>query len=147
MTIKTPEEIRGLEYDWLACDDLNQVALLSTAGGGYVPSNFLANTDEYDHAIDCILGMPVVISTNESIKENLDDIWGRVAERGIYAFDSDSFGGPYRIAGRPLRPALVKDFPVEVAAVFLKIRFTGLRFDMVEEISRGDVVKVDKGTA
>lgn len=54
MTSKTPEEIVGLEYDWLASDADGYVALFSTAGGRWAPQEFLEVTDAHDRAIDAI---------------------------------------------------------------------------------------------
>ena len=50
--------IRGFEYDWLASDGNEHVALFSTAGGGYAPDELRADTDAFDAAISAILAMP-----------------------------------------------------------------------------------------
>lgn len=55
---KSAEEILGLEYDWLASDAKGFVALFTTAGGGYAPTEFLKDTDAHDRAIDIILDLP-----------------------------------------------------------------------------------------
>lgn len=48
MVNKSRDEIHGLEFDWLARDADGNVALLSTAGGGYAPEEFLRDTDLHD---------------------------------------------------------------------------------------------------
>jgi hypothetical protein len=55
-----PDELHGLEFDWLACDADGWVALLSTAGSGVVPASVLQDVDAQDSAIDAILGLPTL---------------------------------------------------------------------------------------
>jgi len=57
----TSDDIRGLEYDWLAVDAEGFVGLLSTAGGGYVPEAFLRSIDAVDSAIDTIMALPPLL--------------------------------------------------------------------------------------
>lgn len=100
---KSAEEILGLEFDWLASDADGFVALFSTAGGGYAPDEFLRDTDAYDAAIDVVLGSPAstVARFAPELPPGLKNTWRMVAERGLFAFDSDPHGGPYRMVAAP----------------------------------------------
>src|SRR5262245_7550067 len=110
MAAKSAEEIVGLELDWLANDADGHVALFSTAGGGYAPHELLRDTEAHDAAIEAILGTPV--STQARFAPQLaaghENTWLMVAERGLYAFDSDAQGGPYRCVAAPAVPVRVE---------------------------------------
>ena len=56
MPATTADDMRGLEFDWLAVDADGHVAFLSTAGGGLVPAG--VDPDAHDAAIDAILSAP-----------------------------------------------------------------------------------------
>jgi hypothetical protein len=147
MSAKTAEEVQGYEYDWLACDQAGQVALLSTAGGGFTPRAFLANTDVYDRAIDALQKLPTTTLAKfaRQVEEGLPNTWKEVAERGVFSFDSDAQGGPYRLAGVPARPALVDEFPPAVADVIRRIKLKTVQFAAVKEITREDVLEREAG--
>ncbi|WP_147445575.1 hypothetical protein [Corallococcus aberystwythensis] len=59
MSMKSVQDIQGYEFDWPACDDAGHVGFFSTAGGGYVPSKVLLDTDALDAAIHDILASAV----------------------------------------------------------------------------------------
>ncbi len=141
MTQKTAEEIRGYEYDWLACDRAGHVALLSTAGGGYPPRAFLTDTDAYDRAIEALLAMPVTTPTDRvpPTTGGCANTWKQAAERGLYAFDSDPNGGPYRLAGLPTEPVHISELPAEIRAVASKVELRTLHFATATEISETDI--------
>lgn len=109
MTAKSAEEIAGLEYDWLARDAEGHVALFSTAGGGYAPSRFLHDTDAHDAAIDAIVALPpsTEVERAPELPPHLDNRWRSVAERGLFAFDSDPNGGAYRLVAIPMNAARI----------------------------------------
>jgi len=140
--VKNADDIRGFEYDWLACDADGQVALFSTAGGGYVPPEVLADLDAHDAAIETILAMPE--STDAVMAPTLPlgipNTWCDVAERGLYAFDADVHGGPYRLIAAPAEPVLVRALPPEVAVVvrtatLMHVRFRGATHVSAEDLS------------
>ena len=128
MTYKSPDDIKGLEYDWLATDAEGHVALFSTAGGGYAPDAFLHDTDAHDDAIAAILASEprTRVRFAPLLPPNRKNTWRLAAERGLFAFDSDPNGGPYRIVAAPVLAARVEDFPEGVANVL--VSFAGLRF-------------------
>lgn len=47
----------------------------------------------------------------------LENTWKLVAERGIYAFDSDPNGGPYRLVSAPRRAATLAELPPLVSRI------------------------------
>src|SRR4051794_13176045 len=103
MGAKSAEEILGFEFDWLASDAEGHVALFSTAGGGYAPPTFLRDVQAYDDAIDAILAAPASTSTRlaPELPPHCTNTWRLVAERGLFAFDSDVHGGSYRLVAAP----------------------------------------------
>jgi hypothetical protein len=107
MTAKSAHEIIGFEFDWLASDGDGLVALFSTAGGGYAPASFLDDTDRHDAAIAELLTAPAGNRAQFSpdLRPGLGNTWRLVAERGVFAFDSDPHGGPYRLVAMPKHPA------------------------------------------
>jgi hypothetical protein len=48
----------GIEFDWLAVDDQQQVALFTSAGYGAVPEAVLRNVALVDEAIDAVAQLP-----------------------------------------------------------------------------------------
>lgn len=130
MGAKTAEEIRGVEYDWIACDSKDHLALLSTAGGGYAPEEFLRNTDLHDAAIDAILALPA--STSALFAPILEpgrvNIWRLVAERGLFAFDADVHGGSYRVVAAPAEPTTAAQMPASVRDAPREMEFRNLQF-------------------
>lgn len=130
MTPKTPADIQGLEYDWLGSDDHGCVALFSTAGAGYAPKAFLLDTDAHDVAIHAVLALPATTTTKfaPDLAPDLINTWRLVAERGLYAYDCDLNGGPYRLVAAPAVPVQVDALPPDVATVATAVRCS-LRFE------------------
>jgi hypothetical protein len=143
MARKTAEEIQGYEYDWLACDENGHVALFSTAGGGFAPPAFLEDTDIYDRAIDAIQALPIGSEAVRApqVKDGRPNIWKEMALRGVYAFDADANGGPYRLVGIPSKPIWVGHLPKSVADVVKIISFSNLQFAVFKIIARNDIVR------
>lgn len=130
VTPKAPADILGLEYDWLGSDGNGCVALFSTAGAGYAPKAFLRDTDAHDVAIQAILALPATTEAKfaPDLAPGLINTWRLVAERGLYAYDCDPNGGPYRLVAAPAVPARVDSLPPAVAniAVRCSLRFESL---------------------
>lgn len=127
---KTAEDIQGLEFDWLGSDENGCVALFSTAGAGYAPTEFLRDTEAHDTAIEALLALPASTETKLApvLAPNLTNTWKLVAERGLYAFDCDPSGGPYRLVAVPVVPSRLHALPKEVASVAARIKLA-LRFE------------------
>lgn len=128
---KSIDDILGHEYDWLASDANGFVALLSTAGGGAVPIEFLKNTDAHDAAIDAILALPMATQAlfAPDLEPHLKNTWRMVAERGLFAFDSDPFGGPYRQVAAPIVPIRVNALPSALRELIDSLSLKLVQFD------------------
>ena len=141
-SVKSAEDVLGFEYDWLASDAEGHVALFSTAGAGYAPGQFLQDTDAHDAAIDAILQMPAITQASfaPEIPPTLKNKWKQVAERGLYAFDCDPVGGPYRLVAAPVVARRVEDLPVQAREAVAHIQFRTLRFRDHSTLT-GDVLR------
>jgi hypothetical protein len=111
------DDLRGLEFDWLAVDADGHVAFLSTAGGGLVPAG--VDPDAHDAALEAILSAPMraPAAIAPDLGADLPNPWREMAERGVFGFDSSPVGGPYRKVAAPSRPVLLADLPLSMAAV------------------------------
>lgn len=137
MSAKTADDIAGLEFDWLASDADGAVGFFSTAGGGYAPDEFLRDTDAHDQAIEVILARPACTEARSEpeVAAGLPNTWRLMAERGVFAFDSDPNGGPYRLVAVPRDPIRVADLPERAASVARRIVFRTLRFSTSQELT------------
>ncbi len=116
--------IHGFEYDWLASDTTEHVAFLSTAGGGHVPELCLRDLDLHEEAITQLLALPTTTTALffPKLPAHVSNTWKQVAERGVFAFDSDAFGGPYRLVAAPYLPILTDALPPLASALARKQR-------------------------
>lgn len=135
--MKTAEEILGREYDWLGCDAEEHVAIFSTAGAGYAPASFLSDPEAHEAAIASILsgpacGSPVVAP---ELPPWCTNTWRLLAERGLFAFDSDPCGGPYQRVAVPSVPIHVSDLPGDVARVVRSTTLRQVRFAASSSLS------------
>ncbi len=138
MEAKSPDDILGFEFDWLARDTDGHFALFSTAGGGYAPMEYLRNTGTHDAAIETILTSPASTRARfaPEVAPGLPNTWREIAERGGYAFDSDANGGPYRLVAAPEVPVRVAQLPASAAVIVDRIVLPQVRFiDMPTTIS------------
>jgi hypothetical protein len=122
--------IEGREFDWLACDADNRLALFSTAGGGYAPREFVKDIEVHDSAIEEIEALPACTRAafSPDLTPGLKNTWYLMANRGLFAFDSDPNGGPYKLVAAPVTPSRLSDLPEHLAAVIKRIRFQTMRF-------------------
>ncbi len=134
---KTAEEISGLEYDWLGMDSDGHVALFSTAGGGYPPNGFLQDTEVHYAAISVLLSLPETTKAvfSPELPPHCVNAWRLAAQRGLFAFDSDLDGGPYRRVAAPELPSACEQLPAIVQAAVKSVQLQGLRFSELSEIS------------
>lgn len=123
MAAKSAEDIEGIEYDWLARDEDGHVAMFSTAGAGYAPPTFLRDTDAHDAAFDALLALPATTSAKffPEIAPGLKNTWKLVAERGLFAFDCDPNGGPYRLVAAPTVAVHADSLPPAVSKVAARV--------------------------
>ena len=138
MGAKSADEIQGFEFDRLATDVDGHVALFSTAGGGFAPEAFLLDTDAHNAAIKALLASPPRTKARfaPQLRSDLENTWLLVAERGLYAFDSDLCGAPYKLIAAPERPIHLSDLPAEVATVAGRVSLLQVRFPLSQEISK-----------
>lgn len=131
MTVRTAVEIEGLEFDWIACDTEGRVAVFSTAGGGEAPAEFLLDTDAHDVALEVLLAMPASTSARFAppMADGFRNTWRLAAERGLFAYDTDPSGGPYRLVAAPSVPCLLSSLPSSVQGVAARIRFSRQSFE------------------
>ncbi|NOU28143.1 MAG: hypothetical protein HOO96_09590 [Polyangiaceae bacterium] len=131
MVKKSRDEIQGWEFDWLARDADGNVALLSTAGGGYAPEEFLRDTDLHDAAIREILALEPSTEAvfAPELAANLANTWRLVAERGLFAFDADPSGGPYRLVAAPRVPRPSSMLPPLAAAATARLVLEHVHFE------------------
>ena len=144
----TNEDIAGLEYDWLAVDAEGLVGLLSTAGGGYAPDAFLADIDAFDAAIAMILSLPTCTTTATCSRElpaARANTWKLMAERGLFAFDSDPHAGPYRLIAAPHRPVSLEDLPPMVRGVAGRVVLSTVASRVARAISERDIRQQESG--
>lgn len=136
LAAKEPSDIQGLEYDWLGSDDSGCVALFSTAGAGYAPQAFLRDTDAHDKAIQAALALPATTEAKfaPELGPGLINTWRLVAERGLYAYDCDPDGGPYRLVAAPAVPVRVDTLPPDVASVATAVRCSS-RFESTSVVT------------
>lgn len=138
MAAKSADEILGREFDWLGSDAEGHVALFSTAGGGYAPQEFLRDTDAHDAAIEAILALPVSTTARfaPALPSGKKNTWRMMAERGLFAFDSDANGGPYRLVAAPQAPVRVAELPAIAAEALGGLNFSSVRFARLPTISK-----------
>jgi hypothetical protein len=138
----TPDDIRGLEYDWLATDLEGHVGFFSTAGAGYAPAAFLRDVDAHDAGIAALKAQPATtIATSAPVlRPDLENEWRLMAERGVFAYDSNPNGGPYELVAVPrdaITIAHLSDSALRAAAsVRLGIRF-GVQSLVGDELADG----------
>jgi len=148
--MKSANEIQGLEYDWLASDLNDHIALFSTAGSGYAPPEFLRDTDAHDAAIEAILACATTGAARiaPALAPKLRNTWTMMAERGLFAFDGDPSGGPYRIVAAPAVPARLGSLPPIAVDVVSRLRLS-LRFDQQTVLTAAAISRAlePKGTA
>lgn len=140
--IRSADDLRGIDSDWLARDADDYVGLLSTAGGGYTPEGFVQNLDAHVAAIDAILALPRSTSAKfaPELRAGFTNTWRLVAERGLFAFDSDFRGAdfpgrPYCLVAAPETPVTAAELPAIVVSVLSYMQYRRLQFATLTTIS------------
>jgi hypothetical protein len=135
------EDAKGFEYDWLAVDAEGFVAMFSTAGAGYAPAELLQDPEAFDSAIDAILQMPVrsAAACVRELPPGRVNTWKLIAERGVFAFDSDPLGGPYRLVASPHVAVLATELPSHVSSVASRIVLSNVLFRRATELGERQI--------
>lgn len=77
-------DLWGREWDFLAVDELGQLAVLSTAGYGPIPAAVLADRESVERAIDEVARLPVTttaVPADPNRTGNYSD-WYDLSSRG-----------------------------------------------------------------
>jgi hypothetical protein len=131
-------DIKSFEYDWLGIDADEHVVFFSTAGGGYAPEGFIEDTEIHKAAIAEILAMPRTTMARFApiLAPIYVNTWLAVAERGLYAFDSDPNGYRYKLVAAPNRPILLKEVAPSVSVVLRRTRLPRLKCEGLDEAAK-----------
>ena len=135
------EELRGREYDWLGCDARGHVAFCSTAGAGFAPAGLLADVALHEAAIELLLTLPVRSdgSCTADVAKGLANPWLEAMRRGLFAYDSQPNGGPYRQCAVPSPPAALRELPELVQRAALTVSLPHLEFAKQRSLDRGEL--------
>lgn len=106
----------GIEFDWLAVDSQQQVALFTSAGYGAVPEAVLRNVPLVDDAMEALEQLPTTgMATKVSVPGNGDySDWLRAGAQGFFAYDWTIWSGPYKRLASPTIPILLKHLPAPI---------------------------------
>jgi hypothetical protein len=139
----TALEMHGSEYDWIALDRDGFVGFFSTAGGGYAPEAFLEDVDAFDRAIAAMLRRPASTAARScvSVPNEAGNDWRFMAERGVFGFDADLHGGPYRRVAVPERAIRVDELPEDVGRVAGRIWCHWLTFAGCERVTGDELAR------
>ncbi|MBU1219015.1 hypothetical protein KKF34_02030 [Myxococcota bacterium] len=97
------KDLKGTEHVWPACDKLGNIAVFVTAGGGYAPITYIKNFKIFELVLEYLSKLPIV--NNAYIEYKLDSSYLKnpfsLVNKGVFIFDSDSFGCPYKMVEAP----------------------------------------------
>jgi len=102
MTRKTPEDLVGWNFDWLATDADGHVGCFSSGGDGWIPPEVLEDTEAHDAALEWIDASPPLIEPKRSKRSPAFgpvaiNVWTPFADRGVFVYESDSDNEPRRV--------------------------------------------------
>ncbi|MCY1000858.1 hypothetical protein OWM54_27275 [Myxococcus sp. MISCRS1] len=122
---------------------MGHVGFFSTAGGGYAPDEFLRDIPLHDRALELIAGMKPCTTAIPQPDQSSEpeDVWRRMAERGIFAFDASPLGGPYQLIARPETAIRIEALPPETVRAAKQITLAQLRFSDVSVLDEPQLVR------
>ncbi|MGS2724731.1 hypothetical protein ACVBEJ_13395 [Porticoccus sp. GXU_MW_L64] len=85
------EELVGREFDWFAIDIEGNIGLFSTTGEGTIPSPVIEAYSEHDKISEQL----------ESPNWGSSEVWSDYSALGLYVYDWDLHGGPYKQTRAP----------------------------------------------
>lgn len=85
------EELEGREFDWFAIDNEGNIGLFSTAGEGTIPGPVMEAYSEHDDISEQL----------ESPNWGSSEVWSDYAVLGLYVYDWNLHGGPYKRERKP----------------------------------------------
>src|SRR5580692_5227841 len=84
----------GLDYGWLACDMVGQVALFSNAGAGPIPASVIAARPASDKAEELTEQLPMRGDIKTFADRHLQ-CFAQIANRGCYSYDWQDVTRPF----------------------------------------------------
>jgi hypothetical protein len=125
----------GIEFSWLAVDEVGHVGLFTTAGEGPVPDSALPQSEQDFEAQDQILEMRERSECKLHMPYPRPDDYVAVARRGVYAFDwadihetISQCAHRYRLVGEPKSPLVVSELPSALQVRAFATRIPGVFF-------------------
>jgi hypothetical protein len=113
------------DVEWFACDQLGQIAFLTTGGQGAVPRAVFRSLSDYLGVREAFWNLPRrcghTLYQPESEKPRPDD-WVKLAQQGLFGYDWSAANGPnvlepgYRLVTSPECPLGLADLPEPTAA-------------------------------
>lgn len=129
--------LHGIDYAWLAVDDMQQVAVFVTAGEGPIPSSALP-TSEADYEIEeRLLALPECSSFHLHTKYPRPDDYVAMAKRGLFAFDWGDIHrkqvdckGVYELIAAPSQAITLEQLPAELRNIASVTHLVGVNFSL-----------------
>lgn len=95
----------GIEYDWAAIDNEEQLGYFSSAGLGPIPKICEQMPLHFDNLFETTIDMTTlcnaqIITENQ---KNIDD-WFLIAQKGIFAYDWNEKLKLYELIAKPKKP-------------------------------------------
>jgi hypothetical protein len=130
----------GLDYAWLGCDSVGNVARFTNGGKGPIPAFVLAERNLADRAELLIRVLPILGKCELLVSlPNPSDFVG-LAERGLFGYDWQDVARIsgrsrcYEIVSRPLRPIHYQELSPELQQLATLVRFETLSFAASDSI-------------
>jgi hypothetical protein len=137
----SPDDIVGLEFDWLAVDRTGSIALLCSGGWNSVPAEALLVASPGEPLISrspVLAALPEVCGfRTEGPGLGWCREWPALGRRGFYVYDSDQATGSYRCIIVPLAPVLASSLPSGLLRPFAPVVLGRTRFADVSALRLG----------
>jgi hypothetical protein len=115
----------GIEFDWLALDIDERVAMLASGGFARVPADVVAAADRVDAAMDLVRQLPLIGEATDvgMLDPGIAD-WLQAAAQGLYAYDGLGVETAYRRLASPTRWLYLSDLAPAIRSAVELARFT-----------------------
>ena len=117
-------EIQGREFDWFALDSEGNLALFATAGEGFIPVE----------VVGCIAMHDAISESLPAPHTGTLQVWNDYAAKGLFVFDWDLPGGPYRRQVVPTGP-MTRDLRAKIMAIH-NVPFLNVSFGSITELKQ-----------
>jgi hypothetical protein len=106
----------GIEFDWLAVDRQQQVAVFTSSGHGGVPEAVLRNVPLVDDAMKMVEQLPTTgTATKVFVPDSGDYSYSLgMSAQGFFTYEWTLWHGPYERLACPTIPMLLKHLPPPV---------------------------------